>query len=428
MVPFTDAEWQSFLAMPLSGPLPGAPALPAPSLPAIRADLAADLAQPSASGGGSYFGSKELGRLATLVEIARQAQDSTVEQAARSRLHDQLVDWLTYSGPGDPHYFGYDGTWGGLVAVPAEFGSEDYNDHHFQYGYLVRAAAVLASVEPGFARDYGGVVNLVIHDYAGGYRVPGMPSDRAFNPYLGHSLASGFGNFTDGNNQESSSEAVNAWDAVARWGAVTGQRDLLDLGVERYALESLTARMYWLGEGVARPAGYQHKEVGVVWDGKIDFATFFDAKPEAVIGIQLLPVTFGSFYRAQPDAAGQRAADLAKAAGGPPREWADVFAADLAAADPAAAQARLTAGMQREPSTSRAMVRSYIALLAAYGPPDPTVTADSPFGLALRGPGGLHLLATNPTGADRTVVFRRDGRVVGDVHLAAGQARTVTVN
>jgi endo-1,3(4)-beta-glucanase len=94
-----------------------------------------------------------------------------------------------------------------------------------------------------------------------------------------------------GNNQESSSEAVAAWEALVGWGAASGQPDLVATGVQRYAVEALAARTYWLGDGVPRPAGYAHRSAGIVWDGKIDFATFFDAKPESIIGIQLLPLT-----------------------------------------------------------------------------------------------------------------------------------------
>jgi len=420
------------LRVPMPGLLPGAPDLPAPSRPAVRADLRADLAQQAPVGerglptrGGSYFGLKELGRLATVAELAARVGDATAAREAQRRLRDQMVDWLTYTGPGDARYFGYDRTWGGLVAVPAEFGSQDYNDHNFQYGYLVRAAAALAAADPQFARDYGPVVDLVARDYTGG-NARGLPAERAFNPYQGHSLASGFAGFLDGNNQESSSEAVAAWEAVIRWGAVTGQPELVATGVQRYALEALTARMYWLGDGLTRPRGYAHRSAGVVWDNKIDFATFFDGRPESVLGIQLLPLTFGSLYRADAGSARLRAGELTRDGANPPRIWADLFAADLAAADPPAAAARLTPAMPREPSTSRAMVRGYVALLAAYGPPDPAVSADSPYGMALRGPHGLHLLAVNPTGQPRTVVFRRGEQVVGQLSVPPGGARTVT--
>ena len=413
------------LHVPMPGLLPGSPLLPPSSRTAVAHDLKADLAQRGAANGGSYFGFKELGRLATVAELAERVEDASARQQAIQRLRGALVDWLTYSGRGDARYFGYDRRWGGLIAVPAEFGLQDYNDHHFQYGYLVRAAAVLARADREFVRDYGPVVDLVVRDYAGGERPGGFPHERAFSPYLGHSLASGFANFASGNNQESSSEAVAAWEAMVRWGGASGQPELVARGVERYALEALTARTYWLGEGIDRPLGYTHQTAGIVWDAKIDFATWFDAKPESIIGIQLLPLTFGSLYRSDPTAARGRAAELAQAVGGPPRAWGDLFAADLAIADPAAAAARLGTDLPREPSTSRAITRSYVTLVDAYGPPDSSVAADSPYGLAFSGPRGLHLVAVNPTSQARTVTFRRDGQTVGTVSMGPDEAGTV---
>jgi len=204
---------------------------------------------------------------------------------------------------------------------------------------------------------------------------------------------------------------------VARWGTVRGNTDLVTAGVTHYAMEAATARMYWLGEGVRRPAGYAHTVAGIVWDAKIDYATFFDPKPESVQGIQLLPLTFGSLYRSDPGAAARRAADLPG-----PRVWGDLFAADLAIADPTAARRRLAASLPREESTSRAMLRYWVELLAAYGPPQPAVVADGPYGLAFGSRGRPVLVAVNPTGSTRTVRFSRDGRTVGSVRVAAGQS------
>jgi endo-1,3(4)-beta-glucanase len=402
------------IRVPMPGLLTAVPSVPLPdnARAAIVADLDRDLADKPGTGG-SYFGLKELGRLATIAEVAAGVGASAQRQAALDRLRPQLVDWLTYSGPDDPHYFGYERTWGGLIAMPAEFGSNDYNDHHFQYGYLVRAAAVLAAADPGFRRDYGGTVDLVARDYAGGLSAgsgaPGFPAFRVFNAYLGHSAASGFAPFADGNNQESSSEAVAAWEAIVRWGLVRGNHDLVTYGVTHYALEAATARMYWLGEGLTRPPGYTHLTAGIVWDAKYDYATFFDAKPESVQGIQLLPLTIGSLYRADPKAA----ADRAGAIGAAPAAWGDLFAADLAVVDPAAALRRLGDSLPREDSTSRAMVRYWVELLATYGPPQPGVVADGPYGLAFGKRDKPVLVAVDPTGAERTVTFTADGTVVG---------------
>ena len=352
------------IRVPMPGLLTGVPevSLNAAAAKAVRADLDADLADPPGAGG-SYFGLKELGRLASIAEVAGAAGAKAQQTTALDRLRPQLVDWLTSSGPADGRYFGYDKVWGGLVAVPAEFGAQDYNDHHFQYGYLVRAAAVLAAADPGFARDYGDVVDLVVGDFAGSVK-DGFPPFRVFNAYLGSSAASGFVPFADGNNQESSSEAVAAWEAVVRWGLVRKNAELTAYGIGHYAVEAATARMYWLGEGLKREPGYAHTTAGIVWDAKIDYATWFDPKPESVLGIQLLPLTFGAFYRGS-------SAVRERELGDKPKVWGDLFAADLALSDPAAAKKRLDAGVSREDSTSRAMVRYWVEALVVLGVPQP---------------------------------------------------------
>ncbi len=407
--------------VPMPGLLSGVPtvAVPEAAKAEVIADLDRDLADPPRAGG-SYFGLKELGRLATIAEVAQAVGATAQRTKALELLKPQIVDWLTYSGAGDGRYFGYDKTWGGLIAVPAEFGSDDYNDHHFQYAYLVRAAAVLAAADPAFAKEHGATVDLVVRDFSGALSAPGpggFPPFRAFNAYLGNSAASGYAAFADGNNQESSSEAVAAWEAVTRWGVVRGNAALTLYGSTHYALEAATARLYWLGEGLARPAGYAHTTAGIVWDSKIDFATWFDAKPESIVGIQLLPLTFGSLYRADRDAAAARAKTLPK-----PAAWGDLFAADLAVADPAAARARLTAGVAgREESTSRGMVRYWVEVLAVLGAPQPAVTADGPYGLAFGDAARPSLVAVNPTGTARTVTFQRDGKVVATVPVEPGR-------
>lgn len=413
---------------PMPGLLPGVPRVPLrpDRRSAVVAGLDADLAdQPGA--GGSYFGMKELGRLATIAEVAAAVGAERQAATALDRLRPQLVDWLTYDGQDDPRYFAYDPVWGGLIAVPAEFGSNDYNDHHFHYGYLVRAAAVLGATDSGFVERYGPMVDLVTRDYlgaAGADDVRGLPPFRVFNAYLGHSAASGYALFADGNNQESSSEAVAAWEAVVRWGLVSDQPDLVEAGVARYAVEAAAARTYWLGEGPQeRPAGYDHTVAGIVWDAKIDFATWFDAKPEAVFGIQLLPLTFGSLYRYDADAARERDRELSSAVGAAPRMWRDLFAADLALADAKHARSMLTADAPREESTSRGLVRYWVEVLAGLGPPQPTVRSDAPFGLAFGSPTAPTFVAVNPTSTAATVTFRRDGEELVRLDLPPAETR-----
>ncbi|HYH26492.1 MAG TPA: glycosyl hydrolase, partial [Blastococcus sp.] len=170
-----------------------------------------------------------------------------------------------------------------------------------------------------------------------------------------------------------------------------------------------------------RPAGFAHTVIGILWGAKTDYATFFDPAPEAVEGIQLLPLTVGSLYRADPEAAAARSAELDAAVGGAPRTWGDLFALDLALSDPGAARARLDGPLPREPSTSAALTRVMVELLARHGPPQPQISVDGPYGLAFGSAEAPTLVATNPGPEPRTVTFRRDGSVVDELVVPAGR-------
>ena len=423
------------LKVPLPGLLPGIPQIPlTPSnLSALQADLKADLAVPDSEDAGTYYGPKALGRLATMLQIARRIGDTGAATAILAKLRPRLVDWFTYTGPSDKHWLAYDAKWGGIVGHPSEFGNSDfYNDHHFQFGYLVSAAAAVAEADPTFAGSYGPVVDLLVDDIIGGETgtaaAASFPPFRVFSAYEGHSIASGFTTVPDGDNQESTSEAVNAWAGIAQWGMVTNRQHLVDAAVSRYALEADSARTYWLGEsGRLWPAAYAHDTVGIVWGGKVDFATFFDGRPESVIGIQLLPFTFASLYRTDAAAAAQRSATVAQAGGGSPREWPDLFLMDDALADPAAALAKFTPGLSIEGGNSRSFTLYWLLALNDLGRPRADIFAGSPYGFAFGNDGALHLAAVNPTGSPLTVTWRtQQGRVVGSVQLAAGEAQTIS--
>ena len=102
------------------------------------------------------------------------------------------------------------------------FGNAFYNDMHFHYGYHIYAAAVAANFDPEWGRSMWDGVLLLIRSIAN-------PSDddeyfptwRNKDWYQGHSWASGIAmNYLNGRNQESSSEAIAAYEAVALYGRV----------------------------------------------------------------------------------------------------------------------------------------------------------------------------------------------------------------
>jgi endo-1,3(4)-beta-glucanase len=420
------------LSVPLPGLLPGIPQIPltASNVSALKADLTSDLAAPNSEDAGTYYGPKAFGRLATLLQIARRIGDTTAASAILAKLRPRVVDWLTYTGPSDKHWLAYDSVWGGIVGHPSEFGNSDfYNDHHFQFGYLVVAAAAVAEADPTFVAGYGAVVDLLVDDIMGAPTgtpaAASFPPFRVFSAYEGHSIASGLTTGSDGDNQESTSEAVNAWAGIAQWGMVTNRQPLVDAAVSRYALEADSARTYWLGEsGRLWPPAYAHDTVGIVWGGKVDFATFFDGRAGYVIGIQLLPFTFASLYRTDPAAAAQRSATVARADGGP--EWPDLFLMDDALADPAGALAKFTPSVPIEGGNSRAFTLYWLLALNNLGRPRADIFASSPYGFAFGNDGALHLAAINPTSSSITVTWRtKQGDVVGSVRLAAGEAKTI---
>ncbi|MDN4480780.1 glycosyl hydrolase [Demequina muriae] len=259
---------------------------------AIRKALAEDVAAQPELPVDTYFGAKALSRLATLLTIARALDEEALAEDLASVLSEQLRMW------GDPERcatetdrcFVYDSLLEGVVGYATAFGSEEFNDHHFHYGYLLHAAAVLGSESPEIVDEIGPVMDLLAADIAHGVGGP-MPAIRAFDPVEGHSWASGFSPFADGNNQESSSEAVAAWNAVALWAQVRGDATLEERARWLLASEADAARRLWLAPDLTSFSGFDHTIVALQWGAKRDYATWFSPEPNAMLGIQLIPAS-----------------------------------------------------------------------------------------------------------------------------------------
>ena len=72
-----------------------------------------------------------------------------------------------------------------------------------------------------------------------------MPYLRTFDPYFGHSFAGGTGD-GGGNNQESTSEAINSWFGLYLMGLALNDKQITDAGITGYLLETISAGEYWL--------------------------------------------------------------------------------------------------------------------------------------------------------------------------------------
>lgn len=63
------------------------------------------------------------------------------------------------SGDHKDDYFYYDENYGTLIGYPSSYDSDkQVNDHHFHYGYWIKAAAAVAMKDPQWAKEWGGMV------------------------------------------------------------------------------------------------------------------------------------------------------------------------------------------------------------------------------------------------------------------------------
>jgi endoglucanase Acf2 len=281
---------------------------------------------PGVYGPDTYGGSKGLLRAAEYLVIADQLGNPKIKaydpnqpefhtkDAIMATLYDQFEDWFTYS-PGQEKIFWHDNKpypfmtynppsateFGRLVGWRAGFGSQALNDQHFHYGYMLHAAALLALYHPTFVKDFSWAIDKIIRNIASPDRNdPEFPYMRYFNTYAGRSFASGWywdDNY-QGNDQESTSEAMNAWSSIYLWGLVTGQKSWRDLGLYLYWTEKSAVDEYWLdvsNENLHPDYPYTHAVI--LRDTAYEFDTHWGSRQiEELYGIHLLPVTASTLY------------------------------------------------------------------------------------------------------------------------------------
>lgn len=283
----------------------------------------------------TYFGGKDVHRMAQLTRIAEAAGAEDAARTIRERAVSALDAWLADTSEcteTSTRCFTYDTAWKGVVGRTAAFGSEEFNDHHFHYGYFLAAAALLGEDEPRLLDRWRPTLTALAQDVASPATNSTLPALRSFDPYVAHSWAAGRSEFADGNNQESSSEAVNAWNGLALWAEADGNRALARQATWQLSLEVASARAYWL-QPRNLPAAYDHSIVSLNWGGKREWATWFSAEPSAMLGIQLLPMP-AVLAQGRVDDKRVRANVAEASAGGFDTMFGDYLAMYLALAEP----------------------------------------------------------------------------------------------
>ncbi|MFB6074489.1 MAG: glycosyl hydrolase [Haloarculaceae archaeon] len=342
---------------------------------------------------GEYWTGKNFFRIAQLLPVAEQVGADDPASSVADAMREELEGWFSAVAEGEPDtrdVFYYNDTWGTLQGYPAGFGAPaGLNDHHFHYGYFVRGAAALARRDPEWASEeaYGGMVDLLIRDYANPARDHDMfPFLRNFEPYAGHSFAGGTnGGFAAGNNQESSSEAINAYAAMALWGAYTGDEQLRDAGVFLYTQESLAAREYWFdvdGENLPDLEEWPYDYACQVWGSGVAWTTWWTDEVEAIYLINVLPVGGYSLHLGLDDAAAGRAYEAMMEHDDNPYNYYPGIAAKFRGlSDTADALDRwdqIRDSYSPGLGETRAHTMHWLYNLDAMGSPTPEVTADAP--------------------------------------------------
>jgi endoglucanase Acf2 len=375
----------------------------------------------------TYWIGKNFGRLAQLVRIADEMSlyppgCTTMagdRDALLSAMKTELEDWLAAPDGEAEKMFYYDSTWGTLIGFPANFFSDtQLNDHHFHYGYFLIAAATIAQYDSNWAKDenWGGMVKLLIKDVANWESADTrFPRLRNFDPYAGHSWASGHADFLFGNNQESSSESINFSTGLILWGAATGNTAIRDLGIFMYTNEVAAIEQYWFDvDDAVFPPGFDRKTLGILWGDGGTYNTWWTTNPEELHGINFLPVTGGSLYLGRrPDYVAVNYNELVANNGGPETVWRDIIWEFYAFNDSASATTSFDNNPAYVPEFGESKAHTYhwLHALRAMGKTDTTITANIPTYAVFDLNGVKTYVAYNPTNTNTIVTFSNGFRL-----------------
>jgi endo-1,3(4)-beta-glucanase len=252
----------------------------------------------------TYWSGKNYGKVAEVSAIARSIGMTAEANDMIDWLKAELSDWFSSEADGvlkTKKYFVYDSDWNTLLGFDEAYGSHQrLADHHFHYGYFVRAAAEICRVDLAWCGQdqYGPMIELLIRDYAADKDDPMFPHMRNFDPANGFSWADGKMNFIRGNNNESTSEAATAYGAIILYGLATDNTELTEKGMYLHASTGATYWEYWNNidgyNNVSAESnnffpGYAHITTSIIWGDGVDFATWFSGAYAHILGIQGLP-------------------------------------------------------------------------------------------------------------------------------------------
>ena len=424
----------------------------------------------------TYWVGKNLNTLADAIWLADQFKDEDM-QVIKDEMVAGVENYLQFwfdpfsayiSGRFVDDYFYYKEDYGTLIGYPTSYGSDkEMNDHHFHYGYWIKAASAIAMNDPQWAEEWGGMVYEMISDIANANRDGSSynenssckyPFLRNFDIYEGHSWASGVANYefdengkmidekgglSGGNNQESSSEAVNAWASIAFWGEVMGDTRIRDLGIYMYTTEIAAIEDYYYDvHNEIFTDKYEDKDnhnlqtVTRLFGGRYDHTAWWTESPIEVTTITMLPISGATLYLGKHK---EKVKNVVDSICEDSKQWKDYVAnkdqicknygktdmltdsetnQDVIAefyayydADKALEMFDISDTGKVENGESRAHTLAYISSLKKYGAQNFDITSSNPFALVLEKDGVKTYVAENYTETDKRVYFS-DGTYV----------------
>lgn len=434
----------------------------------------------------TYWLGKNLNFRSDVALMAEQIDDDNedwrqIKSDIVTAIQDELEYWFN---PGDCYtveanpfitgFFYYYDDFGTLIGYNSSYGTDkQLNDHHFHYGYWVKAAATVAKYAPQYnngedwAAEWDALVYEMISDFANPNRdgtslnaqrpnktfAEGVetvdtkyPFLRNFDIYEGHSWASGVANYeydengefvdaglSGGNNQESTSEAINAWSSLILWGEAVGDERIRDLGIYLYTTELATVEEYYFDmydevftDAYESRGNFDIHVVTRLFGGRYDHSAWWTEDPIQVTAIHMIPMTGATLYFAKHK---QKVLDTYNSIWGKQwdnyvtlneqKGWGDVpnlqmhhdlLAEFYALANPEAAMERWIGTIDDEPplierGESRAHTYGYIQSMVEFGTPDYSITGSTPLSMAFTKDGTTTYVAQNFSNEDIKVYF-----------------------
>lgn len=380
----------------------------------------------------SYNEGQAMNRLVQAAHLAHQLGHTEARDKLINTVKARLEDWFKAEGGEVAFLFYYNNTWKTMIGYPAGHRQdENLNDHHFHWGYFIHAAAAIEQYQPGWASQWGGMVDLLIRDASNPSRTDTMfPFLRNFSPYAGHCWANGFATEPFGNDQESTSESMQFNSSLIHWGTVTGNTAIRDLGIYLYTTEQSAVEEYWFDQNdrTFQPA-YAHEMVARIWGGGYDNGTWWTQDIAAAYGIQLYPIHGGALYMGHNTAYVQKVWDGMKAKtqvlNNTPNDnlWYDTYWSFLAFLDPQQAINLYNAYPNRNIKfgISDAQTYHWLHTMNAMGQVAEEVTANYPIAACFNKAGVKTYVAHNYGASAITVTF-------SDGYSMSVPARTMVTN